>query len=163
MPYFGQPAFRHCHFIFLGGGAGGAGSPAVTLRAAHRALAGIVARTANAIEPSRKCLAFLIRHLPAPKYTVAHLICRWLQRNAHWDKYRYASFHANHSGEHTVWCADWSEDWLVSQQMTQPPPTGGGRGRQLIWNHGGIQRRILCLILYVCLSVISMFATNDNA
>ena len=88
-------------------------SPAVSLRVAHRALIRIVARTTYAIEPNKKCLAFLIRHLPAPKYGVAHLICCWLQRNTHWDNYRYASFQANHSGEHIVWCADWSEDWLV--------------------------------------------------
>ena len=74
--------------------------PAVTLRAAHRALTCVIARTPYAVEPSRKCIAYIMPHLPAQKSTVARLVCMWLQHSAHWDKYNYASFHAPHFGDH---------------------------------------------------------------
>ena len=66
-------------------------STAVALRAAHWVLTRVVARTPYAIDPSRKCIAFLIPHLPATKAVIAGLICQWLQRTATWDKYKYAS------------------------------------------------------------------------
>ena len=54
----------------------------VTLCAAHRALTWVVARTHYAVEPSRKCITFLMTPLPTSKSEVALLICRWLQRFA---------------------------------------------------------------------------------
>ena len=61
-------------------------STAVTLRAAHRALTRVLARTPYAVEPSRKCITFLIPHMPASKTFIAQLVCTWLQRSANWDE-----------------------------------------------------------------------------
>ena len=101
---------------------------AVTLRAVHRALTRVVARTPHAVTPTRQCIAYIMPYLPASKSTVASLICRWLLRSAHWDGWRYASFHVHHNGDHHDWCGDWSEDWLVLQSLASTPPTGGGGG-----------------------------------
>jgi hypothetical protein len=101
-------------------------SPAVTLRAAHRALTRVVARTPYAVESSCKCIAYVMPHMPTNKATVARLVCTWLQRSVFWDEYKYASFHAQHRGAHTEWCGDWSTDWIVLQRMANLPPSGGG-------------------------------------
>ena len=101
-------------------------STAVTLRAAHRALTRVLARTPYAVEPSRKCITFLVSSMPASKTAIAQLICTWLQRSATWDKYNYASFHSPHSGPHSEWCGDWSTDWIILQRIANLPPPGGG-------------------------------------
>ena len=44
-------------------------SPAVTLHAAHRALTRVVARTPYAVDSSRKCIAYIIPHMPTNKAT----------------------------------------------------------------------------------------------
>ena len=97
-------------------------STAVALRAAHWVLTRVVARTPYAIDPSRNCIAFLIPHLPATKAVTAGLICQWLQRTATWDKYKYASFHVQHSSPHHTWCGDWNEDLIILRHITPPPP-----------------------------------------
>ena len=65
---------------------------------APRALTRVIACTLYAIILSRKCIAFLISHLPAQKEIVAALVCHGLQRCAHGDNYRYASSHVHHAG-----------------------------------------------------------------
>ena len=57
-------------------------STTITLRVAHGALTRILARMPYAIDPSRKCFAFLLPHLPATKAMTVGLICQWLQRTA---------------------------------------------------------------------------------
>ena len=107
-------------------------STTVTLRAAHRALTRVVARTPYAIGPSRRCIAFLMPSLPSTKQHIAGLVCTWLSRCAHWDNYRYASFHVSHPGGHHDWCADWNTDWVVLQSIANLPPSGGRGGGGLL-------------------------------
>ena len=54
----------------------------LTLRAAHRALTRVIARTHYDVEPSQKCNTFFMLHLPASKSEDVVLICWWLQRCA---------------------------------------------------------------------------------
>ena len=63
---------------------------------------------------------------------IAGLVCTWLSRCAHWDDYRYASFHVSHPGGHHDWCADWNTDWVVLQSIANLPPSGGRGGEGLL-------------------------------
>ena len=100
-------------------------STTVTLCAVHRALTCVVARTPYAVEPSRKCIAFLMPQLPSSKGAIAALLCTWLDRCTPWYAYNYATFHVTHTGVHREWCAGWNTDWVVLQSITTLPPFGG--------------------------------------
>ena len=99
---------------------------AVTLRAAHGALTRVLARTPYAVEPIRKFITFLVPNMPASKAAITQLVCPWLQRSVTWDEYNYASFHSPHCGPHSVWCGDWSTDWIILRRIANLPPPGGG-------------------------------------
>ena len=99
----------------------------------------------------------LVCHLLAPKHTVAHLVCRQLQRNAHWDKYCYASFYVPHSGSHTVWCAGWSTDWLalggtIRRAKSRPFCTTGGQffGCRIVAGYHCPQDNFIVYIVLFC-------------
>ena len=106
-------------------------STAITLCAAHRALTRVLARTPYAVEPSRKCITFLVPNMPASKTAIAHLVCMWLQRSATWDEYNYASFHSPHSGPTVSGAVTGVQTRLdYSTAHSKPPTTRWGvRGR----------------------------------